>query len=170
MAQDSGNEWRRVIAALAHPDMRRVVALLALEQNPSDYLSTLAPSRRRHIVDGLHKAGLITEDAGALTLRDAVFAQLLAHNAPTTPAGVERYVRDGRIEQYPSRAHERTALLRWAADRVLQPGESVDERTVTDRLAALTDDPAALRRYLVDGALIERRPDGSQYARAATQE
>lgn len=169
MAQDSGNEWRRVIAALAHPDMRRVVALLALEQNPTEYLSTLAPSRRRHIVDGLHKAGLITEVDGALTLRDAAFTELLAQNAPTKPTGIDRFVRDGRIERYPSRADERLSLLEWAADRVLQPGESVDERTVTDRLAALTDDPAALRRYLVDAAIVERRLDGSEYARVNAQ-
>ncbi len=164
-----GNEWRRVIAALAHPDMRRVVALLALEQNPADYLSALAPSRRRHIVEGLLSAGLITEADGALALREAVFAELLAQNAPTKPTGVERFVRDGRIERYPSRAGERAELLRWAADRVLQPGESVTERTFTDRLAELTDDPAALRRYLVDAAIVERRPDGSEYARVIAQ-
>ena len=39
------------------------------------------------------------------------------------------------------------------------------ERELTERLAELADDPALLRRALVNGGLLSRSPDGSDYRR-----
>ena len=157
----TGNEWRRVIAALANPEMRRVFGMLVLDQHPEPFLATLSPSRRRHVVDGLRNAGLITDE---LALRADVFRELLAADAPRKAVGIDRFLRDGRIAQFPVNLAEREKLLRWVADRDLTPGETIDERTITERLAVFTDDPAVLRRYLVDFAIVERRRDGSEYA------
>jgi hypothetical protein len=41
----------------------------------------------------------------------------------------------------------------------------MSEQETNERLAAFTDDVAALRRFLVDGGLLERTPSGSEYAR-----
>jgi hypothetical protein len=159
---DMANEWRAVVAALANPEMRRVVALLTLEQDAEAYLAGLSPSRRRHIVDGLRAAGLIDDQ---LALRDQVFAQLLAASAPVKPTGVQRFLRDGRLLHYPSNAADRAELFAFIAEQVLAPGEVVDEPTMNERLIGFTEDVAALRRYLVDAALVERSADGSEYAR-----
>ena len=43
--------------------------------------------------------------------------------------------------------------------------EPLGERELTERLAELADDPALLRRALVDGGLLSRSPDGSDYRR-----
>lgn len=160
------NEWRAVIAALANPEMRTVVALLTLGQDAEAYLAERAPSRRRHLVQGLRAAGLVADEDGRLVLREAVFGDLLRQDAVVRPTGVDRFLRDGRIVQYPSSAVDRAALLTHVAERVLDPGEVVDERTINERLAAFVDDVAVLRRSLVDHGLVERRADGSEYARA----
>ncbi len=47
-----------------------------------------------------------------------------------------------------------------------EPGEILTERAVNDRLAAIVDDVAAMRRYLVDAGLLERSRDGGAYSRA----
>ena len=72
-------------------------------------------------------------------------------------------MRDDRIETWPAKPDDRTAVMRWAAERALRPGEQVDEQTVTERLGALWRDPATLRRDLVDNGLLERAADGSSY-------
>ena len=157
------NEWRPVIAALANPEMREVVALLILGQDAESFLSERSPSRRRHIVEGLRTAGLV--DHG-MRLRDEVFGELLRASAPVRPTGVERFLRDGRIDRYPSSAADRAELLAYVVERTLRADEVLTERDFTERLASLSDNPAALRRYLVDAGLVERRRDGSEYARA----
>jgi hypothetical protein len=82
------------------------------------------------------------------------------------PAVVGRFVADGRIAAYPARLGKRLQVLAWAADKVLRPGERIDEPQLNLRMAPLTDDPATLRRYLVDAGLITRLPDGTGYALA----
>ena len=74
--------------------------------------------------------------------------------------------RDGRIDRYPLRAAERRALLAWVAVRAFSPGDELSEREVNDRLERFAPggDVAVLRRYLVDHALLQRTPSGSQYA------
>ncbi len=78
-------------------------------------------------------------------------------------SGVERFLRNGRIDRYPRKQDARRMLLEWITERVLAPGEAINERSFNDRLAEYTDDHVMLRRYLVDAGLVERAPDGSSY-------
>ena len=61
---------------------------------------------------------------------------------------------------------EREELLRVIASKVIRADELLDEQNLNDRLLTFTDDPAVLRRYLVDFSILERRRDGSEYTLA----
>lgn len=157
----TGQEWRPIIAALANPDMRRVIGLLIVGDDVEGFLARRSPSRRRHTVAALRRAGIVDED---LTLREDVFERVLRREPARRATGIDRFLRDGRIAQYPANPSERERLLRWVAARALRPGEVIDEREINARLAAFSDDTAVLRRYLVDLGLVERRRDGTEYA------
>ena len=73
--------------------------------------------------------------------------------------------RDGRIAVYPRKDAVRQALLRWALGQILAPEEALTEPELNQRMTAVTDDPATLRRYLVERDLLRREPDGSRYVR-----
>ena len=141
------NEWRRVVAALADEKRRteyaRAVLGLPLENA---------------------KAARALREAGVLDERDSpteVFARLLAEHPAETKQGIDRWVRDGRIDHYPARPTERLELLQWVADRL--PRGEFSEKQIGELLVAYVDDVAALRRYLVDAGLVERAADGSSY-------
>ena len=148
------NEWRRVVAALARPDRREAYAKLVLG---------LAVDDERALRD-LRSAGLVD----GTTVLEGVFAGLLADDAPVARTGIDRFVTNGRITQYPAKPSDRAEVLEWAANRALVGGP-VDEATVTERLAALTDDPASLRRYLVDARLVVRDAAGTEYRLSPTR-
>lgn len=158
------NDWRAVIAALSNEDLRELLARLILGEDVSDDLAGRAPSRRTRLRAGLLKSGMVRDDGGTLVFDGSGLAEILATTASPRATGVDRFVRDGRIERYPSGADDRTELLTWAAGRVLDDGEIVSERELNERLSAHTDDVAGLRRALVDAELVERRRDGSEYA------
>lgn len=155
------NGWRPVIAALANPDTRTAIGLLIVGGDVEEFLATKSPSRRRHIVGSLESAGLVTDD---LRLRQDVFAELLRRDPVRRATGIERFLRDGRIAQYPSNQEDREELLRWVAGRAIRPDEVIGERDMNERLAEFSDDTAVLRRYLVDFGIVERRRDGTEYA------
>lgn len=147
------NRWRAVAAALADPYRRRVYAELVVG------LPGSVGRRREKAIADLRAAGLV-DDVGAPTER---FAELLAESAPERLEGVDRWVRDGRIDQYPAKPSDRLELLEWAAARL--PTGELDERAVTEALAQLAPDGVTLRRYLVDAGLLVRAADGSRYSR-----
>ena len=160
------NAWRGVIAALANPESRRVVGLLLAELDVSEYLAALPLKRRERVVRVLSDAGLLDSSGDALRLRAERFADLLAAVPVERPTGIDRFVVDGRLEQYPAGADDRIAVLQYLVDRAMpDPAELVDERTITERLEVLTDDPVTVRRYLVDAGLLDREADGSSYRR-----
>ena len=80
--------------------------------------------------------------------------------------GIEPFLRDGRISHYPAKATRRRELLAWAAEQSLGADETIDELAYNERLLGLTDDPATLRRYLVEAGLVVRQPGGAAYALA----
>lgn len=149
---------RQLLATLADEGRRKLYARLVLadEGVQTDALST----RERRQLDALVRAGLASFDGDRATASDG-FSPLLPKKSAAT--GIDRFLRDGRIESWPAKPDDREALMRWAASRALEPGERVDERTVTERLGAVWRDPATLRRDLVDGGLLERAADGSSY-------
>jgi hypothetical protein len=153
------NEWRRVVAALANDERRRVYASLVLD-SPVD----VPPARRAKALAALADAGLLTLDAsGDATLNASAFADLLALEPEVKREGVEKFIRDGRIERYPMKPAERLDVLRWVIGE-LDEGPWT-EAEICERLAVFHDDVAGLRRYLVDAELLERAPDGSRYYR-----
>lgn len=161
------NAWRPILAALASPDTRRAIGLLIVDGDLEGFLGSVSPSRRRHIVDTLRRAGIVGDD---LALRDEVFAEILRREPARKATGIDRFLRHGRIAQYPANLVERERLLRWVAARALGPGEVIGEREINERLAAFSDDTAVLRRYLVDLGIVERRRDGTEYALVADEE
>ncbi|MEV8213433.1 DUF2087 domain-containing protein [Leifsonia sp. NPDC077715] len=165
-AEVAGADWRPVVAALANRDARGVWAALVATGGADAGLSA---SRTRRALELLERVGLVRGVGDSFEADDAVFRALLAASTANRPkpTGVDRFLRpDGRIDRYPSSADDRMALLRMIAESVLAGGEVIGERELTERLAHRSDDPVALRRYLVDAGLVVRTRSGSEYARA----
>jgi len=156
------DDWRRIIATLADPVRRQVYAGVILDV-PVD-----VPRRKREkALAALVAAGLLTESGDRFVAADDAFVALLAASPVVTRAGIDRFVRDDRIEQYPVRADDRLELLAWARDQALPDTAELSEQSLNERLAELTTDVAALRRYLVDAGLVARDADGRRYRRAS---
>lgn len=84
--------------------------------------------------------------------------------------GPERFLVRGRLQALPRRQADRGLVLRWLAAQVTQVHEPVGERTLTDRIAALADDPVGRRRDLVEAGLLTRTRDGAEYWRTHVTE
>jgi len=163
------NAWRGVIAALANPESRHVLGLLIAEQDAATHLAALSPARRSRVLRSLVAVGLIdpvTADDPEPRLCAGRFAELLAASPIERRTGIDRFITNGRLDHYPAGADDRAEVLRFIASKAMPDGRLLDEKTVTERLAALTDDPVTMRRYLVDAGLLTRAPDGSRYWRA----
>jgi hypothetical protein len=88
-----------------------------------------------------------------------------------TVTDVGRYFRGGRLTAVPRRWRDRVAVARYVATCVLpELLEPIGERELTRRLAAVVDDPVAMRRALVDLGLVQRARDGSVYWRGERTE
>ncbi len=152
----AGGEWRRAAAALADPTRRATWARAVLGMpQPDDKNTTKALAT-------LVGAGLLDAEGHPTD----EFARLLAEHPPETRHGVDRWLRDGRIEGFPARPGDRMELLEWVAARL--PDRALTEPEVGEHLATVSGDIATLRRYLVDAGLLERSPDGSSYSRASS--
>lgn len=155
---------RPLLAVLADADRRLLLAeatVAAARLAPVTVDRLPAADRRR--LDALERVGLVEIVDGLVWPRDAFTATL-----ETTPsrAGIERFVHDGRIHDWPRRPADRLALMRWATEQAVAADETVDEPTVTARLGTVWRDPATLRRDLVDAGLLDRDPAGRAYRRA----
>ena len=75
----------------------------------------------------------------------------------TTPADrvLRRFVTDGRITQMPAGRANRLLVLEHVV-QAFEPGVRYSEAEVVAVLRTWFDDHAALRRYLVDEALLDR--------------
>jgi hypothetical protein len=121
--------------------------------------------------------GLVRQGAGGLevdlrVLADAARAASTPRERPTiegaTPeqeAVVRNFVApSGRLSSLPAREGKRRLVLEWVANR-FEPGRDYGEREVNGVLLGVFDDPASLRRYLVDAGLLER--EAGTYRRVA---
>lgn len=61
----------------------------------------------------------------------------------------------GRLKQIPARRRKRLVILRWLADH-FRPAEQYTEAQVNEILLRYHDDPAYLRRLMVDEELMHR--------------
>lgn len=161
---DAADSWRPVVAALANDDARAVYCLMQAGAGLDEAIAGIPDARRGRVLEGLTRAGLLVrDDAGGLAAA-APFAAILA-SAPVAPkAGIDRFLRDGRIDRYPMGAAERHELLLFLAERAFRPEEELSEAQVNERLRVFTDDHVTARRYLVDAGILERSRSGSSYA------
>lgn len=159
---------------MSQPDWRSVFALLANEQTAYAIAQVILTARTRtalptdldkRALPRLAKASLIIEtDAGYVLNVAGLDDQLAQHAAGNAQhEGLARFVRGGRIVNYPAGNADRLELLTWVARQVLVPGETVDEATINDRIRPFMDEFALLRRYLIDYGAVERTNDGSRY-------
>ena len=141
--------------------------MLMLNMDPSATLAEYSPSRWRHVMESLLNSDVVQQGSdGSLSLQEDAFKKVLANHAAARPTGVNRFLINDRIDRYPSNMSEREELLRVIASKVIRADELLDEQNLNDRLLTFTDDPAVLRRYLVDFSILERRRDGSEYTLA----
>ncbi|ABD89024.1 DUF2087 domain-containing protein [Rhodopseudomonas palustris] len=98
---------------------------------------------------------------------------------PPTPAAIdhaklERLARyfdaQGLLTRWPSKASHRVPCL-WMVWSRLTPRQSFSEKAINAQIEALHQfgDYALLRRELVDGGWLTRKPDGSDYRRVERQ-
>ena len=87
---------------------------------------------------------------------------------PQRAAVLRSYFRDGRLEQIPTQHSKRLVVLDVLAQR-FAPGQLYSEAHVNLELGKFHRDTAALRRHLVDAALLERR-DGMYWRSGGTFE
>lgn len=156
--------WRQVIATLADEGRRRLYAQLVLAEAPISTRELDTATRRR--LDALVRAGLAVIEADAARAADP-YGALLAADPAQRATGPERFLVNGRLVVLPRTQADRAELFGWLADQVIARDERLSEPELTGRLADLADDPAAVRRYLVDAGALVRDPDGTNYRRSA---
>jgi hypothetical protein len=171
-----------LLAALSDPARLRVFAEIVLGE-PADPEGDSDPAEaqpREKAIARLESAGLISRGENGLRVETAAFqtalrevSRLLAlRRSPVTSADgrVSALFKDGRLTVIPRPGILRSQLLNAIATQVVPEG-GLSERELNERLAAIADDYAAIRRYLVDEGYLRRAPDSSVYWRAdATQD
>jgi hypothetical protein len=153
------------MAALADDDVRVVYGRLVLGQSLDDAMGDVAVKKREKVLRSLQNAGLLVHEQGSgAAVAGAPFADILAAEPVQKAEGVDRFLKNGRIDRYPMAAAERHALLLHVAERAFRPGEELAEAQVNERLRVFTDDHVTARRYLVDFGILERTRSGTSYA------
>lgn len=71
------------------------------------------------------------------------------------PATLARFFKGERLETMPAKGPDRLAVLTYIAER-FTAGRAYDEGEVNRVLAAMDNDFATLRRYLIDAGLLQR--------------
>ncbi len=66
------------------------------------------------------------------------------------------FVSGDRLVSIPAQDKKRLVVLRWVREHCFAEVRDYPEREVTERLAAVHEDTAALRRYLVESGLMAR--------------
>lgn len=170
-AADAGQRWRSVAAALADDRRLRLYARIVTAAERGTPLDAQAlDGRERRSLAVLQKAGLVSTGACEVRPQPGAFARLLSGGGGSADTSVRRFLVDGKVRSYPRRQADRLELLNYLAGQVFEqvsapPGVRpvLEEREVTRRLAAFSEDPAAIRRYLVDEGIVARNPEGSRY-------
>ena len=159
------HDWRSVIAVLANPDTRRVAARMMLGDDLDAAAAELKASKRRKVISAMQRSGLVDAEQRFAAV---VLTLLLQEHPAAAQTGIDRFLKGRRIQTYPANLEERGELLAWVAQDAFDVDEVLDEREVNDRLRPYHEDVAVLRRYLVDYQLLERRADGTEYARTGS--
>lgn len=171
-----------IVGLLADDDRRRCFAALELGATTRDAVALatqLTTARVARALGRLVGGGLvIAGEGGGLYVIGAAF-QMAAREALRRPESDEHadqpdearkvlrnFVNDGRLIQIPAVASKRRVVLDWLAQE-FEPGRRYSEQMVNLMLGQRHADTAALRRYLVDGGLLERA-DGQYWRSGGT--
>jgi len=179
---DTMLDAHRLAGLMAEPDRRRVAAALILAAGDVDDISDragLAIRETKRALDRLESGGLVvaSEDGHYVILEEAF--KVAARATATLPINSEfpdetterrlvldRSFRKGRVVHLPTKRSKRLIVLDHLAQR-FEPGIHYTERQINASLAAVYEDTAALRRYLVDEGLLERA-DGEYWRSGGT--
>ncbi len=170
--RDAGAE--ALVGLLAEESRLKVVAAIALgAATEADVTAAadLSPKAVRKALDRLIRGGIV-EAAGdgrlrVVTERFKEAAQRAAAQRPqSTPEDLgatadqaqvlRNYLVDGRLTQIPAARSKRLVVLDFLAGQ-FEPGRVYPEDQVNYTLGRFHPDYAALRRYLVEEELLERR-------------
>lgn len=166
-----------VVRLLAAQERLRVVAALVLGAATTDDVVAASTLPQRVVLEALGKletGGLVTRSAdGNWAFRNEVLAEARpaapaseAFAGPgvsaATAAVLQRFFRDGRLLSIPTQHAKRLVVLEYLAQS-FDVGVRYPETVVSERLAGVYDDYAALRRYLVDEGFLSR--EGGLYWR-----
>lgn len=164
------------LAALAHPDLASVLAALPRRPGATASLAEVAhatgadPRAVGRAVARGRDAGVLRVDGDRLGLALDGVAAVVRDLVALTPLGgalaarpdLAGEVPDGLLHGVPTGERARELLAVVAA---LLPEGDLTEAQVSAELSRLGDDPAGLRRALVDEGLLWRTPDGAVYRR-----
>jgi hypothetical protein len=160
-----------VLGRLADERRLRVLAAIVLGATQVDEIAQRAELTQDDTVRALAHLvgiGLVRQGETGLQVDVLVFAE--AARAASTPrsrpeiegatveqeAVVRNFVTDdGRIRALPAREGKRRVVLEWVASR-FESGRRYTEKEVNGLLLGIYDDPASLRRHLVDAGLVAR--------------
>lgn len=147
-----------LVSALADPDRLLLFARIctAPEGLPADRHTEKLAKR-------LITAGLVTLAGDRYRAVPGVFRDALVK---TRVDPLEALFSNGRLVKIPRPGELRQALLTQLAEK-FERGRLYTEGDVREKLSAIHEDHAALRRYLVDEGLLERSNDGGTYGRPA---
>ncbi|MEU8381433.1 DUF2087 domain-containing protein [Streptosporangium sp. NPDC048865] len=152
---------RQVLGLLYQEDTLKVLAALALGGKPEE-ASGLDREAVRRALDRLERGGLaVRGEGGEWVVRRERFRELLHATArPAAPSSPEErvlqsFLVEGRLRAIPSKRDKQLVVLDYVA-QVFEPGVRYSEKEVNVALRAFHDDYAALRRYLVDEAMLSR--------------
>jgi hypothetical protein len=167
-----------IVGLLADPARLKVVAALALGAGTIEEVADVAGLPLKDVALAarrLSRAGLVHRDGHALALHAERFGEAARSAAAMAPpeeplsadpvedAVLRTFLRQGRLVSIPAQLSKRRVVLEHLV-RVFEPGIRYPEREVNALLAAWHPDVAALRRYLVDEALLTR--DAGMYWRS----
>ena len=127
-------------------------------------------------ISRLMGAELVEEESGIYRVRFEELARIARAAASERrsleqgPEGagqvVGRFFRGGKLTSIPTTRSKRLVVLDYLAQR-FEPGRLYSEKQVSDELAEVHEDYAALRRYLVDHGFLERK-DGRYWRSGGT--
>lgn len=165
-----------VARALATNDRRRcfaAVVLGATTRSEVAHVSELPMRKAEPALTAMIEAGVISDQAGALSVANDVFVDIMRSEAPPAPpsqhddqpadiaAVLDNAIVDGRLVAWPAKRSKRLLVLDWLVQG-FEPGLHYKEKVVNRKLGQFTDDTATMRRYLVDEGFLDRA-DGSYW-------
>lgn len=168
----------RLLHELTRPDTAAVIAQLPARPGAVTDDQTVHQRSALSIKDfwttvaRLESVGLLDRRPDGLSFPRARFDELVDQLVADSPLhailrrhpSLRPFVDRGRVTRMPSDPARLDAVYAALAE-IFAPGETLPEAEVNSRIARVHDDPAEVRRALVDRGLLSRRPGSAVYRR-----